>query len=111
MAVVGDIFDVDAAVQNLREIREESMFGPSTESIVAEAKRRDVDGVICGHIHHAASIQFDGVHYVNTGDWVESCTAIGENKDGTFELIRWLDVVDARERETQAQLNKELQVA
>ncbi|MFA9443074.1 MAG: UDP-2,3-diacylglucosamine diphosphatase [Hyphomicrobium sp.] len=88
-----------------------NFVGEFEKSLSAEAKRRDVDGVICGHIHHAASSQFDGVHYVNTGDWVESCTAIGENKDGTFELIRWLDVVDARERETQAQLNKELQVA
>jgi hypothetical protein len=33
---------------------------------------------------------FDGVEYLNDGDWVESCTAIVERFDGTFELIRWL---------------------
>jgi hypothetical protein len=33
-----------------------------------------------------------GVAYVNTGDWVESCTAVVEHYDGSFELIRWTDV-------------------
>jgi hypothetical protein len=33
-----------------------------------------------------------GVAYVNTGDWVESCTAIVEHYDGAFELIRWTEV-------------------
>ncbi len=55
-----------------------------------------VDGVICGHIHHAASRDIDGVHYINTGDWVESCTAVGETASGELELVRWLDVVRAR---------------
>jgi hypothetical protein len=32
------------------------------------------------------------VAYVNTGDWVESCTAIVEHYDGAFELIRWTEV-------------------
>jgi len=30
-----------------------------------------------------------GVHYVNTGDWVESCTALVEHQDGRLEIIRW----------------------
>jgi len=67
--------------------------------------------VICGHIHHAANRDIGGIHYINTGDWVESCTAIGEKEDGTFELIRWHDVVKARQRETAAQLAEALQVA
>lgn len=46
-------------------------------------------GVICGHIHHAASRTVGGIHYVNTGDWVESCTAVGETSAGTLELIDW----------------------
>jgi hypothetical protein len=45
--------------------------------------------VICGHIHHAVMEDMDGVRYINTGDWVESCTAIAEHEDGTFELIEW----------------------
>jgi hypothetical protein len=26
---------------------------------------------------------------VNTGDFVESCTAIAENADGAFEILHW----------------------
>ncbi|WP_112662839.1 UDP-2,3-diacylglucosamine diphosphatase [Microvirga flavescens] len=57
----------------------------------SEAKRQEVDGVICGHIHHAALHDTFGIRYVNTGDWVESCTAVVEHYDGTLEIVRWLD--------------------
>jgi UDP-2,3-diacylglucosamine pyrophosphatase LpxH len=72
-------------------------IGEYEHSLSEEARRHAVDGVICGHIHPAASRHFQGVHYVNTGDWVESCTAIGERADGGLELIRWLDHERARE--------------
>jgi UDP-2,3-diacylglucosamine pyrophosphatase LpxH len=88
-----------------------NFIGEFEKSLSDEARRNQVDGVICGHIHHAASRHLDGVHYLNTGDWVESCTAIGENSDGSFELIRWHEVVKAREQETAAQLAETLQVA
>jgi UDP-2,3-diacylglucosamine pyrophosphatase LpxH len=80
-------------------------------SLSDEARRRGVDGVICGHIHHAASRRVGDIHYLNTGDWVESCTAIGEKEDGSFELIRWLDVIEARRRKSEARLTEALQVA
>jgi UDP-2,3-diacylglucosamine pyrophosphatase LpxH len=73
-----------------------NFIGDFEKSLASEAERRQVDGVICGHIHHAQSRMIGNVHYVNTGDWVESCTAIVEGEDGEFELIRWLDVVKAR---------------
>jgi UDP-2,3-diacylglucosamine pyrophosphatase LpxH len=56
-----------------------------------EARRRGVHGVICGHIHKAEMRDIDGVAYLNDGDWVESCTAIVERFDGTFEIVHWLD--------------------
>ena len=59
------------------------------EIVVEEARRSDVDGVICGHIHHAVIEEMDGIRYVNTGDWVESCTAVAEHFDGTMEIIAW----------------------
>ncbi len=59
------------------------------EFLVSEAARHRADGVVCGHIHHAALRDIEGVTYLNTGDWVESCTAIVEHYDGSFELIRW----------------------
>jgi UDP-2,3-diacylglucosamine pyrophosphatase LpxH len=60
------------------------------ESIVRTLKNEGLDGVICGHIHHAEIKEIDGFLYVNTGDFVESCTAIVEHQDGSLELIRWL---------------------
>ncbi|MCB8821181.1 UDP-2,3-diacylglucosamine diphosphatase [Microvirga rosea] len=62
------------------------------ELLAAEAKRQEADGVICGHIHHAAMHDLDGVRYVNTGDWVESCTAIVEHYDGSLQMIRWAEL-------------------
>jgi UDP-2,3-diacylglucosamine pyrophosphatase LpxH len=58
--------------------------------LAAEAQRHGVDGVICGHIHHAA-IRGGDVANINCGDWVESCTAIAEHEDGRFEIIRWTE--------------------
>lgn len=75
-----------------------SFIGDFEKNLAEHARRENVDGVICGHIHHAADRMIDGIHYVNTGDWVESCTAIVESHDGRFELVRWLDAVKARER-------------
>ena len=58
-------------------------------ALAAEAKRRGVDGVICGHIHKAEMRDIAGVRYINDGDWVESCTAAVEHPDGRFEIIDW----------------------
>ena len=60
------------------------------ESIVRTLKNEGLDGVICGHIHHAEIKEIENFLYVNTGDFVESCTAIVEHHDGSLELIRWL---------------------
>jgi UDP-2,3-diacylglucosamine pyrophosphatase LpxH len=68
------------------------------ELLSAEAERHDAQGVVCGHIHHAAMHDDFGVRYINTGDWVESCTAAVEHYDGTFEIVRWADHVRALER-------------
>lgn len=75
-----------------------NFIGEFEKSLADEAKRRKVDGVICGHIHRATSRMFGDVHYLNTGDWVESCTALVETVDGELKLIYWLDVVEQRRR-------------
>jgi UDP-2,3-diacylglucosamine pyrophosphatase LpxH len=54
-----------------------------------EARRRGVEGVICGHIHNAEIRDVGGIAYVNDGDWVESCTAVVEGFDGALEIVRW----------------------
>ena len=48
-----------------------------------------MDGIICGHIHWATIRDINGMEYVNCGDWVDSCTAIVEDHDGSLELIAW----------------------
>ena len=58
-------------------------------ALVREARKRCADGVVCGHIHRAEIRQIDGLDYMNTGDWVESCTALAEHEDGRIEIIEW----------------------
>ena len=58
-------------------------------ALAAEARRRNVDGVICGHIHKAEMREIAGILYVNDGDWVESCTALVEHGDGRLEILQW----------------------
>ncbi|MGA8229262.1 MAG: UDP-2,3-diacylglucosamine diphosphatase, partial [Xanthobacteraceae bacterium] len=66
-----------------------SYIGEYEKTLVSEAQRHSAEGVICGHIHHAAIHDEFGIRYINCGDWVESCTAIAEHPDGRFELITW----------------------
>jgi len=58
-------------------------------NLAAYCKKRGFDGVICGHIHHAEIKDIDGVRYMNDGDWVESCTALVEHYNGTWEIVTW----------------------
>ena len=53
------------------------------------AAHRKCDGIICGHIHTPEDKMVGGVHYLNSGDWVESLTAIIETVDGELRLIRY----------------------
>ncbi|MBN9335323.1 UDP-2,3-diacylglucosamine diphosphatase [Devosia sp.] len=77
-----------------------SVIGRFEEALVHEAKESGVQGVICGHIHFADMHDRLGIHYINTGDWVESCTAVIENHDGNFELIKWTEMVVGEPRRT-----------
>jgi UDP-2,3-diacylglucosamine pyrophosphatase LpxH len=61
------------------------------QTMADEARKRGVDGVVCGHIHHAEMREIGGILYCNDGDWVESCTALVEHADGTLEIISWAD--------------------
>ncbi len=68
-----------------------NFIGNYEEALAQAAAEHELDGVICGHIHHATISKKGGIRYINTGDWVESCTAIVENEKGEFELISWAD--------------------
>ena len=80
-----------SAYLKYRVKRAVSYIGNFEERLASAARSAGAGGVICGHIHHAAMHDDFGVRYMNTGDWVESCTALVEHFDGTFEIIHWTD--------------------
>ncbi|MCX7054300.1 MAG: UDP-2,3-diacylglucosamine diphosphatase [Proteobacteria bacterium] len=63
-------------------------------ALAVEARRRGVDGVICGHIHRAEITEIDGILYCNDGDWVESCTTLVEDFTGRLSLLRWTETAE-----------------
>jgi UDP-2,3-diacylglucosamine pyrophosphatase LpxH len=63
---------------------------PSFDRAVVDlARRHRADGVICGHVHRAEQRLIGPIWYVNDGDWVESCTALAEDRDGALHLLLW----------------------
>ncbi len=71
------------------------------ETAIAKAAAAEgVDGVVCGHIHHAEMRQINGILYCNDGDWVESCTALVEHQDGQLELINWVVAAPASQQQS-----------
>lgn len=73
-----------------------NFIGDFETTLAQEAERAGVDGVICGHIHHAAIRRIGAIDYVNTGDFVESCTAVVEHFDGRLDILRWSEIVATR---------------
>ncbi|NDF04729.1 MAG: UDP-2,3-diacylglucosamine diphosphatase, partial [Betaproteobacteria bacterium] len=68
------------------------------EALVAEARRRGYDGVVCGHIHKAEIREIDGLLYCNDGDWVESLSALVETHTGELKLVYWPYRADSPEK-------------
>ncbi len=64
-------------------------LGAFEREITRLAAEHGACGVICGHVHHAAMHERGGVLYINCGDWLESCTAVVERFDGSFEIKAW----------------------
>ena len=64
-------------------------IGNFEHAVAAAAKRHGVDGVVCGHIHHAEIALINDTVYCNCGDWVESCTALVEHRNGALEILAW----------------------
>lgn len=61
------------------------------QACLGEAKKRGYDGVICGHIHYPALFEQDGIRYANTGDWIESCSALVEDHQGVMRLLHYTE--------------------
>lgn len=66
-----------------------NFIGNYEEQLSEYCKKKEYDGIICGHIHTPADKIINDIHYLNTGDWVENSTAILEHYDGKIELISY----------------------
>lgn len=53
------------------------------------ARRQGCHGIICGHIHSPKFLEIEGVTYINTGDWLENCSACVEDHDGRFSIVSY----------------------
>ncbi|GAB3234491.1 UDP-2,3-diacylglucosamine diphosphatase [Algoriphagus aestuariicola] len=67
------------------------------------AKAKGCDGIICGHIHKAENRMIDGIHYLNSGDWVETMSALAEDHEGNWQLIYYREI-DFRGIQAETQL-------
>lgn len=70
-----------------RSIAAERFIQRFVQAGLDDARRRGLDGIVCGHIHRASLVERDGLVYANDGDWVESLTALAEDRDGTLRLL------------------------
>ena len=62
------------------------------QAAAQEARRQNLDGIVCGHIHRPKVATIDGMLYCNDGDWVENCTVLIEHRSGELELWNWAEI-------------------
>lgn len=78
------------------------------QALAAEARKKGLDGVICGHIHKPEIRDIDGILYCNDGDWVESLSALVEEPSGQLRLVDWHEIMLRWE---QAQMRDDIEEA
>ena len=72
---------------NVKEVV--SFIGDYEENVLNEAKKINVTGIFCGHIHHPELEIKEGIIYGNTGDFCETCSGIIETLEGNLEMFHW----------------------
>ena len=77
-----------------------SFISDYEEELCAVAKAEKCAGVICGHIHQPANKDVDGIHYLNSGDWVETLSAITESETGEWNILYYNDWLNQRAEKT-----------
>ena len=80
----------------LKVKRAVSYVGDFEAALAREARKRGVDGLVCGHIHHAEMRDVEGILYCNDGDWVENLTALVEHADGSLAIVEWGEIMAGR---------------
>jgi len=80
------------------KVKQAVSFITDFETTLCEVARIEkCDGVICGHIHHPAVKDIDGVLYLNSGDWVETLSALVETEEGEWKVIQYQDWLKERQ--------------
>lgn len=80
------------------------------KELVELARAKKCDGIICGHIHHPANTYYDGIHYLNSGDWVETLSALTEDEEGNW-TVRYFDGILAAEQEPKEKVTEQITIA
>ena len=80
-------------------------------ALAQEARRRSLDGIVCGHIHKAEIRSIGGVLYCNDGDWVESLTALVEDEHGELSILHWKEIAERSAAAVAAVAGKETAIA
>ncbi len=64
------------------------------KELVNIARIKKCDGVICGHIHTPAICKYDSIKYMNSGDWVESLSALVEDYFGNWKIVYYSELTE-----------------
>ncbi len=86
-----------------------SFVGKYEDQLQQLARKRKCRGIICGHIHTPADKMVGDIHYLNSGDWVESLTAIVEHDDGRMEILSYQEFVKRLQEKAEARARRKLQ--
>lgn len=69
------------------------------EVMVSYAKSNNYDGIICGHIHQPENKMIGNIHYMNSGDWVETMSALVQDKEGKWRVVGYNTLVPQNQQE------------
>ncbi|WP_199221047.1 UDP-2,3-diacylglucosamine diphosphatase [Coraliomargarita sinensis] len=83
-----------------------SFVGKYEDQLQNLARKRECSGIICGHIHTPDDKMVGDIHYINSGDWVESLTAIVEYEDGRHEVIQYKEFCERLEKKARLKAEK-----
>ena len=79
------------------KVKQAVSFITDFETTLCEVARIEkCDGVICGHIHQPAVKDVEGIQYLNSGDWVESLSALVETEEGEWKVIHYQEWLQQR---------------
>jgi UDP-2,3-diacylglucosamine pyrophosphatase LpxH len=82
-----------ASYIKLRVNKAQQAINQYRDAVLRYAIKKQVDMVICGHIHQPElsqhTINNHIITYANDGDWVENCTLIAETESGDVQLLKW----------------------